>query len=283
METKPENAVARRAAALTKALPEARQDIAELVAGLTEADLDKPTVHTAWTVRQAFGHIIDATEMLATCLEKAKGGASEGTLRPEAMAPTMERDAITRAEGMTLAAIGSTFNTAAARLLGLLTEREAQGTWEELVPHPYLGTCPAIMIAGLALVDWFIHPWDIRDGLGQSPQPHPTHALLVTVGLIGLLPRRLDKQEAAQMSSPAIYRYIIESEPPLIFDVIVENEKARVEPRSSEETSTDLSVIFKGPPAELVLAMLGRRSPAPLLKQSSPEHLARFKKLWISL
>src|SRR5690242_15669123 len=141
--SKEDSPVLRRAAALMVALPEARQDVLDLLDGLSEADLDRPTGHTAWTVREAFAHIIDSTEMLANSLEKAKAGEQEGRLGPREMAPAMERDAIARAPKLPdRATIKANFNTAAERLLGLLKERAANGTWEGPVPHPYLGTCP---------------------------------------------------------------------------------------------------------------------------------------------
>lgn len=264
------------------ALPEAQQDIIDLLAGLSESDLERPTGHTAWTVREAFAHIIDSTEMLAGCLERAKVGKEEGTLNPAEMAPAMERDAIIRAHELPdRTAIEAAFNKAAEHLMGLLKERAANESWEGPVPHPYLGTCPAVQIAGFALLDWFIHPWDIRDALGQQPQPRPSHAALLVGGLVNLLPRRLDQKQAAKLPEQAIYRYISQSEPPMLFEVIVDSGKARVEQGQSEVKAANL--VFEGKPGELVLAMLGRRSAAPLLKQSSPEDLQRFKTLWISL
>lgn len=264
-----------------QALLETWHDIVGLINSLSEADLDRPTGHTAWTVREAFGHIIDSTEMLARALEEAKLGETEGVLRPREMAPEMERNAVERAEGMDTKALGETFTAVAARLYGRLQERDTLHNWEEPVPHPYLGSCPAVQIAGFALLDWFIHPWDIRDALGQNPQPNPAHAALLVTGLVNLLPRRLDPEQAARLDSPAIYRYIAETEPPIILNVTVADHQAKVTPGPTEEDSADL--VFKGKPGDLVLAMLGRRSPAPLLKRSTSEALQRFKSLWISL
>ena len=276
-----ESPVMKRAAALMAALPEARRDIEDLLASLSEADLDRPTVHTAWTVREAFGHIIDSTELVASYLERAKAGDIEGQQRPREMAPALEKSAVARSAGMNLSQISAAFKTAADRALTLFGERVESGDWEGPVPHLYLGTVPAVQAAGFVLLDWFIHPWDIRDALGRNPQPNPRHAALIAVGLVGLLPRRLDTGEAAKMSQSATYRYIIESEPPAIFDVVIEYGQARVTPRPADEGEAEL--VFKGKPSELALGMLGRRSAAPFLQKSSPEALARFQKLWISL
>lgn len=270
-----------RAAALIKALGETRTDILSVLYGLTEQDLTRPTVCPGWAVREQFGHIIDATEMLVRCLE----GKEPGKFQPALMAPEMATKAVVRAQGFSIEQIKAEFNWAANNLLNLLESRDP-GKWDEEIPHPYLGNCPAVMFAGIALLDWFIHPWDIRSALGQNPEPRPDHALLVATGLVGLLPRRLNLAQAEDLQGR--FRYIIAKtdDPTQVLaqmDVVLADSKATIKRDISPEIIADL--IFRGAAGEMALAMLGRKSPQKIIQPAptNAEWLPHWGSLWISL
>ncbi len=270
-----------RANALIKALQEARSDINDIFHGLTEVDLALPTVCPGWTVREQVGHIIDATEMLVRCLE----GNEPGNFQPTAMATEMAAKAVARAQEFRKVHIMFFFNRAADNLLRLLESRDPS-KWDEEIPHPYLGNCPAVMFAGFALLDWFIHPWDIQSALGQNPEPRPDHAALVVTGLVGLLPRRLNLAPAGDLQGR--FRYIIEktdnsAQVLTQLDVVLRNGKATIERDISPEVAADLT--FRGAAGEMALAMLGRRSPQKIIQPAptNAQWLPRWGSLWISL
>ncbi len=276
MSNNPE--IQKRGQALLQALPGALQDIKGLIEALREKELDLPARHTAWSIREELGHIIDSAEMLSGTLSNAQTGPAEN-FGPAEMAPAMEINAVNRVKGFNKAQLKTALDKSSDQFLALLQEKADKGEWEELTPHPYLGSCPVVMVAGLGLVDWFIHPWDIKDALGLKPVVDPTVAYLVTTGLVNLLPKRLKKGPAEGFEG--VYCFEIMGEIESIFEVQVTGEKAKVE---KKETVNELAgLVFRGPPEELVLVLLGRRPPGSLLVKSSPAALEKYKNLWISL
>ncbi len=276
---------AERAGALLGALRECRADIAHLLASLLPQDLALPTVCTGWSIRDEIGHIIEATEMLTRGLEQANTGVHEGTFRPQMMAAEMETSAVKRVALMPLPQIMLTFSEAADQLLHVLEQRDP-ANWDEEVAHPYLGNCPAVQFAGFALLDWFIHPWDIQEALGLKPEPNPSHAALLVPGLVGLLPKRLDTKKSRGWRGR--FRFLVENpgnpdEYLAQIDVVLNNNAATVERNVSNDVLADLT--FKGQPGALALGMLGRRGmtklslPAP----TNETWLPRWGSLWISL
>ncbi|HEX2916838.1 MAG TPA: maleylpyruvate isomerase family mycothiol-dependent enzyme [Chloroflexia bacterium] len=284
--TQPLSASAERATAILKALRECRSDIDTLLSLLMPQDLALPTVCTGWSVRDEIGHIIDSTEMLARGLEQAAAGEHEGILRPKEMAKAMQTSAIERVALLPLPQLQSVFKEVADRLLGLLESR-SPNSWEEEVPHPYLGTCTAVQFAGLALVDWFIHPWDIRTALQLRPQPNNTHAALLIPGLVGIMPKRLDASRARGMRGRFRYivvRKVVEEEEVInTIDLVLAANSARVEGDVAEDVPADLT--FRGQAGDLALAMLGRRGITPFVLPGPANEtwLPRWGYLWISL
>jgi uncharacterized protein (TIGR03083 family) len=186
-KTQPLSASAERAAALLPVLRESQVDIVNLLTSLSPNDLALPTSCPGWSVRDQIGHLIDMTEVLVRGLEEAATGQTEGVLQPAKMAPATQETAIERAALLPLAKLKYDFEEASGQFLNLLEKRDPQD-WDEPVGHPYLGSCPAIQYAGLALLDWFIHPWDIRTALEQNPVPRTDQVSLLAVGLLGMLP-----------------------------------------------------------------------------------------------
>jgi uncharacterized protein (TIGR03083 family) len=273
-----------RAKRLLAALNEARTDILQLIAGLNETDLTAPTTCPGWSVRDQFGHILDATEMLHESLK------SSSTLlnippRPAAMAEAMSHAAKNRAATLSLFQIHSQFEILSQQLLTRLDSFN-YSDWETSLPHPYLGHCPAVQFAGFALLDWFIHPYDIRAALNMPNEPRADHAALLVAGLIGLLPRRLNTAFAGDKSSR--FRFLMEkpgtpNEIVLSMDIILSSCIAYIERDVAPTLAADLT--FRGQPADLALAMLGRKPliqcllPAPTNEQWLP----LWPELWISL
>ncbi len=278
-------ASANRATALLLALRQSRLELEDLLASLTPQDLALPTPCIGWSVRDQIGHIIDATEMLARGLEQAATGRHEGVLQPKAMAKAMQASAIERVALLTLAQLQMTYSQAADRLFDLLDERDPQ-SWEDGVPHPYLGTCSAVQFAGFALLDWFIHPWDIRTALEQKPRPRHDHAALLVPGLVGLLPIRLDASRSRNLKARFRYEIEKENDPTQLLsslDVVLNNNAATVERDVVGTPPADLT--FRGRAGDLALVMMGRKGISSVV-QPGPANdvwLPRWGPLWISL
>lgn len=276
---------AERATLLLKALAEAQQDISELLASLQTADLTKPTICAGWTIRDQVGHILDATEFLTQSLEKSSTSLLLSPPRPSEMADAMALAARKRAAQLPLTEMQPAFMAASHRLLKRLEIFHDLG-WESQISHPYLGASMAVQIAGFALLDWLIHPWDIREALGLHPQLRLEHAALLVPGLLSLLPIRLNVSEAG--SSEGRFRFLVEKpgNPDKIayqLDVVLSSNIAYIERNVPDEVTPNLT--FRGQSSDLALAMLGRRPlshfalPAP----GNDGWLARWSQLWISL
>jgi uncharacterized protein (TIGR03083 family) len=275
---------AERANRLLTALSEARPAILQLIIGLNESDLSAPTICPGWSVRAQLGHLLDATEMLHESLK------SSSTLinippRPAEMAEAMSRAAKNRAASLSLSEIHTEFETVSQQLLTRLHSFN-YSDWETSLPHPYLGHCPAVQFAGFTLLDWFIHPYDIRAALDLSNEPRPDHAALLVAGLIGLLPRRLNSSVAGDKSGR--FRFLMEKpdtpdELALSMDVILSNCIVYIEREVAPTIAADLT--FRGQPAELALAMLGRKPLAQRLvpAPTNEQWLPLWPELWVSL
>ena len=276
---------AERATALLAALRECRANFEYLLTSLMPQDLALPTACSGWSVRDQIGHVIDGTEMLTRGLEAAASGQTEGVFQPQAMAAAMQTAAMNRAALLPLPALLKTYQEVADRLLQLFDER-GPTSWDDSIPHPYLGTCPAVQFVGFALLDWFIHPWDITQALGLKTEPDAAHSSLIIAGQVGLLPKRFDTRRIRGWRGR--FRFLVEKpgQPTEItsrLDAVLVKNTVTVERDVPDEIVADLT--FKGQPADLVLGMLGRRS---LLKLAQPAPtnetwLPRWGSMWISL
>ncbi|MFF5290546.1 maleylpyruvate isomerase N-terminal domain-containing protein [Paractinoplanes globisporus] len=132
-----------------------------------------PTGAGDWQVRDVFGHLIDTTETYFVGFDAAR----TGTPPPEAaplrdMAVHVDRGArqfraLERKEALDRLAV------ALERMLGITEELTEQDWSGLLVPHKYMGPLPAFFYPVFQLVDYSVHSWDIRQGVGK---PHALEA-----------------------------------------------------------------------------------------------------------
>lgn len=282
-KTQPLSASAEKAAVLLPVLRESRADILNLLTSLSPHDLALPTTCPGWSVRDQIGHLINGAEMLVGGLTEEASGQTEGVFQPAKMAAATQESAIQRAALLPLARLRHDFEEASSQLISLLEKRDPQ-SWDDPVPHPYLGAVPALQFAGLALLEWFIHPWDIRTALEQSPVPRADQISLLVVGLIGMLPKRLNLSRSRNRRGR--FRFIIENAGPSTpgrLDIVLAKNAVTIEPNAGDDVEVELT--FKGKAADIVLALLGRRGISKLV-QPGPNNdtwMARWTNMWISL
>jgi uncharacterized protein (TIGR03083 family) len=279
------SASAEKAALLLPVLRESQVDILTLLTSLSPHDLALPTFCPGWSVRDQVGHLIDITEKLVRGLEEAATGQTEGVFQPANMAAATQESAIERAALLPLAQLKHDFEEASGQLLSLLEKRDPQ-SWDDPVGHPYLGSCPAVQFAGFALQDWFIHPFDIRTALDQNPVPRADQAALLAVGLVGMLPKRLNLTRSRNMRGR--FRFIIEkpgspAKAATRLDVVLAKNAVTIEPNVGDEVPVELT--FKGKASDVALSMLGRRGISKIVQPGANNDtwMARWTHLWISL
>jgi uncharacterized protein (TIGR03083 family) len=128
-----------------------------------------PTASGHWQVRDLVGHLVDTTEGYLQRFEATRGGGSVDPLAGlDAMGTTADQRAqvhrdIPREELLTR--LRDDFSQV-MKLFESLTEEE----WGSfMVTHGYMGPLPAYFYPIAQLMDYGVHSWDIREGLGM---PH---------------------------------------------------------------------------------------------------------------
>jgi uncharacterized protein (TIGR03083 family) len=126
---------------------------------------EAPTACTEWQVRDIIGHIVDTTEGYFKAFETARSG---GTAESHGLAVMHELagDGGRAFRGVPQAEMMLRVRDDLDKMMGILgslTEEEWGGL---IVPHVYMGPVPAFVYAGGQLMDYGVHSWDIREGVG---------------------------------------------------------------------------------------------------------------------
>jgi len=128
-----------------------------------------PTASGAWTAANVVGHLVDTTETYFRSFDAAKGkGEAPESVPLTDMAEYADRGA-RQFEGVPRAELVERCQTALAKELEIFEGLGADDWMGLEVPHKYMGPLPAAFYPVFALVDYTVHSWDIREGLGR---PH---------------------------------------------------------------------------------------------------------------
>jgi uncharacterized protein (TIGR03083 family) len=127
---------------------------------------EAPTASGHWQVRDIVGHMVDVTEGYLNAFETARGGGT-------ASAPFGLKIMAQRLDEHAQAFRALSQTEMIARLRGdldkMMTVFEGLSAEEWtgfMVPHPYMGPVPSFVFATFHLVDYGVHGWDVREGLG---------------------------------------------------------------------------------------------------------------------
>lgn len=129
---------------------------------------EKPTASGHWQVRDIIGHMTDVSEGYLKAFKLARAGESApppyGLL---VMADTLDKHAqafrsLSQAEMMRR--IRDDF----VQMMTVFEGLSAEDWTGFMVPHPYMGPVPAFFYPTFHLVDYGVHGWDIRQGLGMA-------------------------------------------------------------------------------------------------------------------
>jgi len=145
------------------------RDEAERMFAMAEAPgaWEAPTACTEWQVRDIIGHIVDTTEGYFKAFETARAG---GTAESHGL-PVMHElagDGGRAFRNHSQADMMGRIRNDLDKMMGILeplTEEEWGGL---MVPHAYMGPVPAFVYAGGQLMDYGVHSWDIREGIGRA-------------------------------------------------------------------------------------------------------------------
>lgn len=152
---------------------------------------------TEWEVRDIVGHMIDVTEGYLSRWEMARKGEEAGALGLQVMGEKLNEKAkafrsLSRDEAI------ARLKAASDKMLPIfdsLTEDE----WSNfMVTHPYMGPLPTFFYPAFHVMDYGVHTWDIRYGLGDKigKLDERTAGVLIPYMLFALMPYTVDAPSA---------------------------------------------------------------------------------------
>ena len=152
---------------------------------------------TEWQVRDLVGHMIDVTEGYLTRWDKAERKESATSVGLLVMSHDLNEKAQSFRNLPRQEAIDRLKNdyTRMMDIFGKLTPDE----WNNfMVTHPFMGPLPTLFYPAFHVMDYGVHTWDIRYGLGQKTRKldERTAGVLIPYMLMALLPSTVDAKSA---------------------------------------------------------------------------------------
>ncbi|MGH3116866.1 MAG: maleylpyruvate isomerase family mycothiol-dependent enzyme [Gaiellales bacterium] len=225
---------------------------ANSVFALTEKNWESPTTSGHWEARDIIGHLVDVTEGY---LDRFKTTREGGT--PEAIGPLTEMARLADERALTYR------STEQPELLKRLREAFDQvidlfeGLSEEdwtnlMVTHGYMGSLPAFIYPVFQLMDYGVHGWDIREGLGMAHSMSADVADFLAPFMFILWQATCDVERCEGQELNVGFR--VSGRNGGSFRVKVSPEGYTYEPGDVD----DLPTVFDFDPASLVLTAFGR-------------------------
>jgi uncharacterized protein (TIGR03083 family) len=145
-----------------------RAERAEFYRLLHEAPWEGPTASGHWQVRDVCGHLLDVTEGYLERFAMARSGQeAPAPLGLTIMASKLDENAQAFRSLSKEQAIAR-LKTSSDKLFEIFDALDEQQWSGEMVPHTYMGPLPACFFAAFQLIDYSIHSWDIKVGLGRD-------------------------------------------------------------------------------------------------------------------
>jgi uncharacterized protein (TIGR03083 family) len=130
---------------------------------------EAPTACENWEARDVVGHLVDTTEGYLPAFAGARSNASaEEPLGLRGMAELVDKGAkalrkVPREE------LIDRLRDDSERMMSEFAALSADDWSGFMVPHKYMGPLPAMFYPMFQIVDYAVHGWDIREGMGE---PH---------------------------------------------------------------------------------------------------------------
>jgi hypothetical protein len=120
-----------------------------------------------WEVRDMVGHMIDVTEGYLTAWDMARKGESGSPLGLKVMSDRLNEHAqafrsLSREEAI------SRLKSASDKAFVIFDALTAEEWMGATIPHPYMGPIPTCFYPSFQIIDYGIHTWDMKWGLGDK-------------------------------------------------------------------------------------------------------------------
>ncbi len=188
---------------LLSVVREARSDFFSLIDSVDEHGWTTPTACTEWEVRDVAAHMVDVSEAYLERWALARSGKeAAGPLGVQDVMPHSLDAAAKKLRAVPQADLVARLKKASDELFAIFDGLSAEQWSGELVHHVYMGPLPTFIYIGFQLIDYSVHSWDIRAGLGlTAPIPEAQANALVPFMFYVLHPSTVDQQEAAGLDA----------------------------------------------------------------------------------
>jgi uncharacterized protein (TIGR03083 family) len=215
---------------------------------------EKPTPCGHWQVRDIVAHMVDVREGYLEAFRIARAGESApAPIGLLAMAERLDERSLAMrpvSQSELLQRLRDDFGRMMAVFEGLSAE-----DWTGLmVPHPFMGPVPAFFYPTFHLVDYGVHGWDVREGLGlPNGLPGDVADFLAPIMFILWQATTVPERVGAEPLRAGVR---VSGRNGGMWQITVTNEGYAYEPASNGVA--DLPVVFDFDPGSLVLTAYGR-------------------------
>jgi uncharacterized protein (TIGR03083 family) len=145
-----------------------RRERSEFYKLLDEAPWEGSTASGHWQVRDLCGHMIDVTEGYLERWDMARSDTeAPAPLGLPIMASVLDEGA-TRFRTLSKEDALTRLKTASDKMFAIFDALDEKQWAGEIVNHKFMGPLPACFFAAFQLIDYSIHSWDIKAGLGRD-------------------------------------------------------------------------------------------------------------------
>jgi uncharacterized protein (TIGR03083 family) len=230
-----------------------RAERAEFYKLLDEAPWEGPTESGHWQVRDVCGHLIDVTESYLERFAMARAGQeAPPALGLPIMASKLDEGA-TRFRSLSKEQAITRLKTASDKMFEIFDALDEKQWSGEIVNHVYMGPLPAFFFAAFQLIDYSIHSWDIKVGLGRDEPLSEDAAMTLIPFMLIVVQYTVDAQRAADLKT----RFGIEISGPGGGNWCVEVDGATVS--YAEGATEGCDTVFEFDPNDFVLSTYQRR------------------------
>jgi len=152
---------------------------------------------TDWEVRDLVGHMIDVTEGYLIRWEKARKNEPIDTANLLVMGESLNEHAQAFRSLQRQEAI-SRLKADYAKMMAIFDKLTPEEWSSFMVVHPFMGSLPTLFYTAFHVMDYGVHTWDIRWGLGEKTRKldERTAGVLIPYMLFALLPSTVNAESA---------------------------------------------------------------------------------------
>jgi uncharacterized protein (TIGR03083 family) len=230
-----------------------RAERAEFYKLLDEAPWEGATASGHWQVRDLCGHLLDVTEGYLERFAMARSGQEAPAALGLPIMASMLDEAAQSFRSLSKEQAIARLKTSSDKLFEIFDGLDEKQWGGEIVTHKYMGPLPACFYAGFQLIDYSIHSWDIKVGLGRDEPLSDDAAVTLIPYMLIVLQYTVDAERAAGLKA----RFGINIEGPGGGNWVVDVDGTTV--NIAEGSTEGCETVFDFDPNDFVLSIYQRR------------------------